>query len=260
MYQPQGPKAAAFRNRVLNKDTLYGTFIKTSTTHSIEILGGAGYDFVLIDAEHAPFDRVTTDTCILAARAAGAAPLVRVASPNDVLGALDDGAFGVMVPHITSAQTARDIVDLCRYSGRRGFSNSPRAGDYGARTTWEHIDAADKEVLLLGMIEDPEAVEKADEIVAVDGLDAVFIGRGDLTAAYRDREAGAPKVKAATLKVIEACKRHNKPVFLLTANAKEAAEYAALGVSGFVTGSDQGFMRIAATAALKDYQSALGNK
>ncbi len=260
MHQPQGPKAAAFRTRVLNRDTLYGTFIKTSTTHSIEIIGGAGYDFVLIDAEHAPFDRVTTDTCILAARAAGAAPLVRVASPNDILGALDDGAFGVMVPHITSAKTAKDIVDLCRYSGKRGFSNSPRAGDYGARTTWEHIDAADKEVLLLGMIEDPEAVEKADEIVAVGGLDAVFIGRGDLTAAYRDREAGAPKVKAATLKVIEACKRNNKPVFLLTANAKEAAEYAALGVSGFVTGSDQGFMRIAAAAALKDYQSTVKGK
>ncbi|MES2412472.1 MAG: aldolase/citrate lyase family protein [Pseudomonadota bacterium] len=260
MHQSQGPKAAAFRDRVLRKDTVYGTFIKTSTTHSIEIIGGAGYDFVLIDAEHAPFDRVTTDTCILAARAAGAAPLVRVASPNDILGALDDGAFGVMVPHITSAKTAKDFVDLCRYSGKRGFSNSPRAGDYGVRTTWEHIDASDKEVLLLGMIEDPEAVEKVDEIVAVEGLDAVFIGRGDLTAAYRDREAGAPKVKSATLKIIEACKRVNKPCFLLTANAKEAAEYAALGVSGFVTGSDQGFMRTAATATLKDYQAALEKK
>jgi 2-keto-3-deoxy-L-rhamnonate aldolase RhmA len=96
--------------------------------------------------------------------------------------------------------------------------------------------------------------------MAVEGLDAVFIGRGDLTAAYRDREAGSPKVKAATLKVIEAARRHNKPVFLLTANTKEAAEYAALGVSGFVTGSDQGFMRAAATATLLEYQSALAKK
>ena len=265
MSQPQhvapastpGTAASAFRDRVLQRQTVCGTFIKTSTTHSIEIIGGAGYDFVLIDAEHAPFDRVTTDTCILAARAAGTAPLVRVPSPEHILGALDDGAFGVMVPHLTSATYTREIVDLCRYAGKRGFSNSPRAGNYGARTTWEHIDASDREVLLLGMVEDPEGVEKADEIVAVEGLDAVFIGRGDLTAAYRDREPGAPKVRAATLRVIEACKRHNKPVFMLTATAKEAAEYAALGVSGFVTGSDQGFMRLAATATLREYKSAM---
>ncbi|MES1980520.1 MAG: aldolase, partial [Pseudomonadota bacterium] len=64
----------------------------------------------------------------------------------------------------------------------------------------------------------------------------------------------------ATLRVIEACRRHGKPAFLLTANAKEAAEYAALGVSGFVTGSDQGFMRSAATAALREYQSVLAKK
>lgn len=260
MNPTQGARAAAFRERVLKRETVYGTFIKTPSSHSIEIIGGAGYDFVLIDAEHAPFGRVATDSCILAARAVGAAPLVRVASPHDILGALDDGAFGVMVPHLTSAASTREIVDLCRYAGKRGFSNSPRAGDYGVRTTWEHIDASDKEVLLLGMIEDPEAVEKADEILAVDGLDGVFIGRGDLTAAYRDREAGSPRVRAATLKVMEAAGRHNKPVFLLTANAKEAAEYAALGASGFVTGTDQGFMRAAATSALRDYQSALARK
>lgn len=252
--------AAAFRERVLRRDTVFGTFIKTSTTHSIEIIGGAGYDFVLIDAEHAPFDRVATDVCILAARAAGAAPIVRVSSPGDILGALDDGAFGVMVPHMTSAAATREIVGLCRYAGKRGFSNSPRAGNYGARSTWEHIDASDAEVLLLGMIEDPEGVENADEIVAVEGLDAVFIGRGDLTAAYRDRSPGAPAVKAATLRVLEACQRHGKPAFLLTSGGPEAVEYASLGVSGFVTGSDQGFMRAAATATLNDYRKALQQK
>lgn len=249
--------AAAFRNRVLRRESVYGAFVKTPTTHAIEILGGAGYDFVLIDAEHAPFDRVTTDTCILAARAAGAAPLVRVASPNDILGALDDGAFGVMVPHLTSAAVARDVVATCRYAGRRGFSNSPRAGGYGVRGTWEHLDASDAEVLVLGMVEDPSGVDEVEQIAAVVGLDAVFVGRGDLTAAYRDREPGTPTVKAATQRVIDACRRHGKPVFLLTANTGEAAEYAALGVSGFVIGSDQGFLRSAATSQLRDYRTAL---
>ncbi len=253
----QGARAAAFRQRVLARQTVYGSFIKTPSSHSIEIIGGAGYDFVLIDAEHAPFDRVATDTCILAARAVGCAPLVRVASREHILGALDDGAFGVMLPHLVSAESARAAVALCRYGGSRGFSNSPRAGDYGVRGTWAHLDASDQEVLVIGMIEDPEAVERADEILAVEGLDAVFIGRGDLTAALRDREPGTPKVHAATMKVIEAGCRAGKPVFLLTSGAKEAAAFADLGVSGFVIGTDQGFLRAAATAALRDYMATL---
>lgn len=255
-----GARAAAFRDRVLQGDTVFGAFIKTPSSHGTEIVGGAGYDFVLIDAEHAPFDRVATDACILAARAVGTAAIVRVPSPAHILGALDDGAAGVMVPHLTSAAATREVVEACRYAGRRGFSNSPRAGDYGARSAWEHMDAADREVLVLGMVEDPEAVERADEILAVDGLDAVFIGRGDLTAALRDRESGAPRVKAATLRVMQAAKRAGKPVFLLTSGAKEAAEYAALGASGFVLGSDQGFMRTAASATLRQYQSALAGQ
>jgi len=259
MRESQGTPAAAFREQVLQRKTVYGAFIKTSTTHCIEIIGGAGYDFVLIDAEHAPFDRVTTDNCILAARAAGAAPLVRVPSLEHILGALDDGAFGVMVPHVTSADAARAIVAACRYSGKRGFSNSPRAGNYGARATWDHLDQSDLETLVIGMIEDPVAVQDAEEILAVEGLDAVFIGRGDLTAAYRDREPGAPMVRAATLRVIEIARRLGKPVFLLTSGPKEAAEFAALGVTGFIAGSDQGFMRKAATATLREYKSAIPN-
>lgn len=253
-------RAAAFRQRVLQRERLFGSFIKTPSPHGIEIIGGAGYDFALIDAEHAPFDRVSTDLCILAARAAGIAPLVRVPGPEHILGALDDGAYGVMVPHLTSAAATREIVATCRYAGRRGFSNSPRAGEYGARSAWQHMDAADQEVLVLGMIEDPEAIEQAAEILAVEGLDAVFIGRGDLTAALRDRDPGTPRVKAATLRVIDLARRIGKPVFLLTSGAGEAREYAALGVSGFVLGSDQGFMRMAANGVLRDHQSTVSAK
>ena len=252
-------QAVTFRERVLRGETLYGTFIKTPVTHTTEIIGGLGYDFVLIDAEHASLDRVTTDGCILAARATGTAPMVRVRSgaPEHILGALDDGAYGVMVPHLSSAAVARDVVAACRYAGRRGFSNSPRAGGYGARSVVDHLEQADAEVTVLGMIEDPEGVEAAEEILSVDGLDAVFVGRGDLTAAFRDSAPGAPRVREATLHVIAVARRLHKPVFLLTSGASEAAEFAAMGVSGFVIASDQGFLRMAAGAALKDYRASL---
>ena len=107
LLQPTG-----FRRRFLAGEPLLGTFIKTPTSHGIEIVGGAGFDFVVIDEEHAPFDRVTIDCCLLAARAVGTAGIVRVAEPTaaKLLSVLDDGAAGVLVPHVSSVAAAKAVV------------------------------------------------------------------------------------------------------------------------------------------------------
>src|SRR5580704_11938958 len=151
----------SFRQRFLSVELLLGTFIKTPTTHAIEILGALGFDFVVIDEEHAPFDRVTIDNLLLAARASNVAGIVRVAesSPAKLLAALDDGATGVLVPHVFSVGKAKEMVAACRYRrGKRGFSNSPRAGGYGQLGVWDHVDKADASVTVVAMIEDPEAL------------------------------------------------------------------------------------------------------
>src|SRR3954454_24645161 len=95
------------RSRLLAREHLIGTFVKTPTTHATEILGALGFDFVVIDEEHAPFDRMATDTALLAARAAGTAALVRVQNATSILSVLDCGATGVLVPHVASAARAR---------------------------------------------------------------------------------------------------------------------------------------------------------
>src|SRR6185436_154766 len=128
------PNMTSFRNRFARRDVLIGTFIKTPTTHATEILGTLGFDFVVIDEEHAPFDRAQTDVLLLAARASNLAGLVRVpsAAPEGLLSVLDCGASGVLVPHVKSPEMARQIVAACRYrGGSRGFSASSRAGRYG---------------------------------------------------------------------------------------------------------------------------------
>ena len=198
-----------FRARLLGGQRLIGTFIKTPTGHATEILGAVGFDFVVIDEEHAPFDRGTTDQVLLAARAAGTAGLVRVpdARASALLAVLDSGAAGVLVPHVDSAEKARAVVAACRYrSGSRGFSNSPRAGRYGAAGMWEHVDASDAAISVIAMIEDPAAIDTIDAIVATEGLDAVFIGRGDLTVALRAANAAAPEVRAAVERIAKAAR------------------------------------------------------
>lgn len=250
-----------FRQRLIDStEPLFGTFIKTPSPHATEILGGLGFDFVIIDAEHAPFDRTATELILLAARAAGMPALVRIAAcdPHRVLAALDDGAAGILAPHIDSVERAEALVAASRYARRRGFSNSPRAGGYGARSLWEHVDASDREVAVVAMIEDPDAVEDIEAIVAVEGIDAVFIGRADLTVAFNDRKPGAPQVQQATQRVIAAARRAGKAVSLLAANAEEAAEFSAVGVRAFVISSDQGFMRSAASQALAAFKGACG--
>src|SRR4051794_25802921 len=105
-----------FRSRVARKEHVLGTFIKTPTTHATEIVGAVGFDFTIVDQEHAPFDRGTIDMACLAARAAGTAALVRVAEPTpaSILSVLDLGAAGVLVPHVDSADKARQIASACR--------------------------------------------------------------------------------------------------------------------------------------------------
>ena len=136
----------SFRQRLRARELLVGTFIKTPVTHPVEILGAAGLDFVVIDQEHAPFDRVTVDALILAGQAAAVPVLVRVpgSEARDILPVLDCGAQGVLVPHVDSRAKAEAVVAEARYrGGRRGFTNSSRAGGYGAAGFQQHIAAAD---------------------------------------------------------------------------------------------------------------------
>src|SRR5690606_31637590 len=101
-----------------------------------------------------------------------------------ILSALDDGAIGVMVPHVDSAQKARDVASWSRYKGGTRGSGVSRGGDYGGMVGAGGIDGyydwADSVTTVVAMIEDAEAIERIDEITAVEGIDAFFMGRGDL--------------------------------------------------------------------------------
>jgi staphyloferrin B biosynthesis citrate synthase len=250
------PPASQFRQRLLRGEPLLGTFIKTPTCHAIEILGDVGFDFVIVDAEHAPFDRHALDIAMLAAKAANIAALVRVvgADPEPILSALDCGAAGVVVPHVASPEVAAAAAAAARYrGGRRGFSNSPRAGGYGRLAIWDHVAAADATTTVLAMIEDPEAVDRIEAILAVEGLDGVFIGRADLSVALGISGPEAEPVRSATAIIAAAAKAARKPVSATTAGEADARWLRDLGVSVLVVSSDQGLLRQAALRTLADF-------
>lgn len=249
-----------FRARFRDGSPLYGTFVKTPTTHASEILGSVGFDFVVIDEEHAPFNRETTDRILLACRASGIAGIVRVqgSDASHILSVLDCGATGVLVPHVDSAAKAKAVVDVCRYAtGTRGFSNTTRAGGFGRSSVAEHVAEQDGSITVIAMIEDPQAIDVIADILAVEGLDGVFIGRGDLTVAYRQTSGGSAVVKEATDKILAAARKAGKPVCILAGSLDDAADLAAKGASAFILSSDQGLMRQAAIKTLADFSQCV---
>ncbi len=186
----------AFKGRLRAGEPLLGTFLKTAAPHATEILGEAGFDFVVVDAEHAPFGRGDIDMLMLAARAADIASLVRVpsADPAHILSALDCGAAGVLVPHIMSARNAaRRGARPAIIAAARAVSRTRHAPGIMARSAFrDHIARADEIVTALAMIEDREAIERIDEIFSVEGLNGAFIGRGDLSASLGAATPGDP--------------------------------------------------------------------
>lgn len=244
---------------MLAGDKLVGTFLKTPTSHATEIVAALGFDFVVIDQEHAPFDRTTTDIALMAARGSRIPALVRVSGPDAILSVLDCGATGILIPHVASAAYAREVAGVCRYrGGQRGYATSTRAGGYTAVPMWQHIRASDETVTVIAQIEDPEALDQIDAIAAVEGIDSLFIGRGDLTAAFGDETPNPPAVRAAVEKIAAAARKANKPVSVYVGGRPEAEWLRGQGATTFILNSDQGFLRQAAGKGLADMREALG--
>lgn len=239
-----------FRERLRAGDLLAGTWLKTPHPNVVEVLALSSLDVLVLDAEHAPFDRASLDMCILAGRAAGKPLLVRPASSahEQTLNVLDCGADGVIVPHVRSAVEAKDIVRACHYvPGGRGFAGSTRAAGYTTLGMAKHRDNA-RNAVVIAQIEDVEAVDAIDAIAAVEGLDALFIGRADLTISCGADTPDDLVVVAAVERICAAGKAAGCAVGMFLGRVADVPEWRAQGASLFVLQSDQEFMLKGAAA------------
>lgn len=248
-----------FRRRLRARQRLVGTFVKTASHQTVEVLGTTGLDFVVVDAEHAPFGVNALDACLLAARANRLPALVRIADTQatTILQALDLGATGLLVPHAKTPEGVRAVLASTRYrQGSRGYSNSPRAGRYGAVSMSELVEASDRDTAAVFQIEDREGVDAIDSLAAMEEVDAFLIGRADLAVSYGVFDTEHPEVRAAVARVCKACTAAGKPVGIFLADASGLDPWLELGVSLFVIGSDQAYLRTQASATAAKVRSA----
>jgi 2-keto-3-deoxy-L-rhamnonate aldolase RhmA len=239
------------KQRLAAGELIVGTFVKTPSPIVVEVLALSALDCLCLDAEHAPFDRIAVDGCAMAARAGGKDLLVRVpvATPEHILNALDCGATGIVAPHVRSAQEARDLVRMAHYgAGGRGYAGSSRAAGYTTSSMADHLERSAR-TIVIAQIEDPESIEDVEAIAAVEGIDALFVGRVDLTVAYGSASQDDPRVVAAVERVCAAGRAQGRPVGMFLARTSDIPLWREKGASLFLLGSDHGFM-LAGAAAL----------
>jgi 4-hydroxy-2-oxoheptanedioate aldolase len=239
-----------------------GTWIKLDTTESVEIMADAGFDFVVIDLEHAPLGLDTAARMISLARATRILPLVRVPGHDAAMigRILDAGAGGILAPHVDSADEARRVVAATRFPplGERGAGGTSRAGRWGLLPRAEYVRAGNEDVLCVAQLESVAAIEAAPEILAVDGVDAVFLGAGDLSLSL-GLGPGDERVLELLAAGRAAAAAAGKPCGAAAAGAEAAVRAAGLGHGFLVVGNDATMLARSAHALVGSVRDGLGS-
>jgi 2-dehydro-3-deoxyglucarate aldolase len=243
-----------FRQELLAGSRLIGCWCSLGHAITTEVLGLAGFDWLLLDAEHAPNDVLSLIPQLMALKDSPSAPVVRPPANDPVIikRLLDVGFSNVLVPFVQSAEDARQAVAATRYppQGIRGVSVAHRSNRYG--TVPDYLARINDEIAVIVQIESPEAVQAASAIAAVDGVDGLFVGPSDLAAGYGHLgDPRHPEVQAAMGHVFDAARSAGKPAGILAPVEADARRYLDLGVTMVAVGSDLGAFR-SATQSLRD--------
>jgi 2-keto-3-deoxy-L-rhamnonate aldolase RhmA len=200
-------RSLELKRRLRAGETAFGAWLSIADPAVAEIMAGAGFDYVLIDTEHAPWSLESLQTTMLAFRGMPTVPIVRVPwnDPVHVKQALDRGADGVLAPMGRNVAEAEALVAAAKYppDGIRGFGPR-RASDYG-RAAEAYVGSANQSIIVIPQIEDVAAAEAIEDILAVPGIDALCIGPNDLSgSAGVLRQHDHPVVRRAIDQVLSA--------------------------------------------------------
>ena len=223
----------------------FGVSLTITDPFVTEVVGGGGFDFVLIDTEHGPIALDQLQLMVMALRHSRSTVLVRVAAndPTLVKQVLDLGAEGIVVPEVHTPADAAAAVAAAKYPplGRRGFGPRRAARLDGGRAAY--LERADDEIVVIAMIESAEAVAKIDDILATPGLDGILVGPADLGVSMGHlRDLGNAEVQAAIEQVHAACERHGFPFGIYAAAEPAARTWAGRGARLVTVGSDIQFV------------------
>jgi 4-hydroxy-2-oxoheptanedioate aldolase len=229
-----GRRENVTKRKLLAREPVLGIFVSVPSPRVVELCGIAGFDYVIIDAEHGSMDPADCEDMVRAAETVRVTPIVRVPGHDAkvILRYLDIGSQGIMAPQVNSAADARAIVDAVKYAplGQRGLGPG-RAAAYGLRETMgEYAASENDETLIIAQLENIAALSELDEIVHTPGIDAFEIGTGDLSASMGfPGEASRPEVQAVVAQFVDAVLRGGSIIGDTVDDGESAARLYAAG-------------------------------
>ena len=231
-----------FKQRLAAGEVVRGIFHEIPSAVAAQVVAAAGADFVVIDREHGPIGREAMHAMIAAAAGAAAAALVRVPSVDEgeAKAALDAGADGVLFPLLRTREDAERAVAAVRYppEGTRGWGPFVAHARHGVPLA-EHLARVGPDAVCVVLLETAEAVENADEILAVEGIDLAFVAPFDLSTALGVHgRFDAPELVAAIETLEAAARQHGVPLGGAALTEEQAGRLLARGYRLLVTGID----------------------
>ena len=242
-------------------NVVYGAIVSRFAPDTVEIFGAIGYDFVMIDCEHGPMDLDQVEHMVRAAEVFGITPIARIPDHADstILRFLDRGVQGIIVPHVNTREEAESVARAARYypEGHRGVGGG-RAHDYGVGVSRDESTRwVNSQILVIPMVEETEAVENLDAILAVSGVDVLHVAAGDLGQSMGN--PGPTDVRRLMSQIVPKIKASGKHVGVggnSPADAAGVAEFIKLGAN-FITVSSQGLLRLAGEDFRRRVEAAL---
>jgi 4-hydroxy-2-oxoheptanedioate aldolase len=248
----------AFKHAIAAGQLQIGLWSSLCSNIVAEVIGAAGFDWIVLDSEHSPNEIPNLMSQMQAMQGGSATPVVRPAWNDAVLAkrALDIGAQTLLFPYVQNAEEAKRAVASTLYppQGIRGVAVATRAGRYGR--TPGYLTKANAEICVLVQVETKAALNELEAIAKVDGVDGVFIGPSDLAASFG--YLGNPQhadVQKAIQDAVTRLKKLGKPAGILTANEEEARRYIGWGYVFVAVGADIGLLRLSADALAKKFKS-----
>jgi 4-hydroxy-2-oxoheptanedioate aldolase len=235
-----------------------GLWSSLSSNYSVEVIAGAGFDWILLDTEHSPADLENLLTQLQAAAPYPAHPVVRVPW-NDMVTmkrVLDIGAQSLLVPYVSTAAEARSAVSYTRYppAGVRGVAGTTRATRFGR--VKDYARRAHEEICVLVQVETEAALDNIEAICAIDGIDGVFIGPADLHASMgHTGEIANPKVKPLIDQAIRRIRKCGSAPGILTPSEADARHWLECGALFVAVGADVGILARGAEALAAKFKS-----
>ena len=237
-----------------------GLWTSLASNLAVEVVAGGGFDWLLLDMEHAPNELPMVHSQLQAVAGGTAHPIVRPPWNDMVVikRLLDIGAQSLLIPYVQTAEEARNAVAFTRYPphGVRGFATGPRANDYGRIA--DYVQTYADELCVLVQVETRQGLDNLEAIAAVDGVDGVFIGPADLAAALGHAgDLKHPEVQAAIEDAIRRLVAAGQPPGILTGDEVLARRYLELGCLFVAVGSDLALLRAHADALAGRFKGRL---